>query len=509
MTMENKVPNKGMITLSIMLATIMQVLDTTIANVALPHMQGSLSATQDQITWVLTSYIVAAAIMTPATGWLTGRFGRKEILLLSISGFTISSVLCGLSTSIEQMVTFRILQGIFGASLVPISQSTLLDINPKERHGSAMALWGVGIMLGPILGPTLGGYLTEYYDWRWVFYINLPIGIISLLGVSAFLPEAERSERPFDMFGFFMLALAIGSLQLILDRGEQADWFSAREIIIYCCLFAGAMWVFVIHSLQAKHPFLSPEMFKDLNFVTANIFIFFVGIILLATMALLPPYLQNLMGYPVIEVGLVMAPRGIGTMISMIVVGRLSGKVDPRFMIMTGLCLIAYSLWEMMHFSTFVPQHLIVTTGIIQGLGLGLIFVPLSTVAFATLDPRFRTEGAAMFSLMRNIGSSIGVSIVMTLLSQGTQRNHSYLSEFITPYKADIVKKMLPAGSLDNMEVGYSMLNAMVTKQAASIAFINDFAVMMWVVIAIMPLVFFLKNPQKRNPKQTPNVALE
>jgi DHA2 family multidrug resistance protein len=497
--------NKNMITISVMLATIMQVLDTTIANVALPHMQGSLSATQDQVTWVLTSYIVAAAIMTPPTGWLTGKFGRKKIFQIAIAGFTITSLLCGIATSIEEMVIYRLLQGAFGAALVPLSQSTLLDINPKEKHGAAMALWGVGVMLGPILGPTLGGYLTEYYNWRWVFYINLPIGIISFLGVSAFLPETDRHDRPFDYFGFIMLSLTIATTQLILDRGEELDWFNSKEIIFYLGLCIAAFWMFLVHSRFARHPFLSAEIFLDRNFVTGIVFIFFVGIILLATMALLPPYMQTLMGYPVLDVGVLMAPRGVGTMIAMIIVGKLSGKVDARALILLGLSLTAFSLWEMTKFSTFVPAHIIVRTGVVQGFGLGFIFVPLSTISFATLDGKFRTEAAGLFSLIRNLGSSIGVSIVMTMLRKNIQMNHSYLTEHITPFNATVAQSYIPeaipggSGSLV-----FSMLDMEINSQAATISYINDFAFMMWVVIGAMPLIFFLKSPTSKKGKEVP-----
>ena len=505
---DSPVQHKAMITVSVMLATVMQVLDTTIANVALPHMQGSLSATQDQITWVLTSYIVASAIMTLPTGWLAGQFGRKKVFLGAIAGFTIASALCGVATSLNEMVIFRLIQGACGAALVPISQAVLLDINPKEKHGSAMAMWGVGIMIGPILGPTLGGYLTEYYNWRWVFYINLPVGILSLLGVSAFLSETEQHDRPFDMLGFLTLSCTIGAIQLLLDRGEQVDWFQSKEIITYCGIGLGAFWVFFIHTRYAVHPFLSPDMLLDRNLVTALIFIFFVGIILLATLALLPPYMQNLMGYPVIDVGILMAPRGVGTMIAMIIVGKTSGRVDPRPLILLGLSLTAVSLWEMAQFTTFAPEYLIIRSGITQGFGLGFIFVPLSTIAFATLDAKYRTEAAGLFSLMRNIGSSIGVSVVIFLLSKSTQTNHAYLSENITPFNTGIASQFMPQG-IDGGTAALSMLNAEITRQAATIGYINDFSIMMWMVIFIMPLVLLLKNPHRRKDEELPAIMAE
>ncbi len=502
------VANKGMITLVVMMATIMEVLDLTIANVAIPHMMGSLSATQDQITWVLTSYVVASAIMMLPTGWLAGRFGRKRVFLIAIASFTLSSALCGIASSLGEMVFFRLLQGASGASLVPMSQAILMDINPKEKHGSAMAMWGVGIMVAPILGPTLGGYLTEYYDWRWIFFINLPVGILAFMGISAFLSETELHDRPFDLFGFFTLSLTIGAIQLMLDRGDQADWFSSMEIIAYAGIAAGMFWMFLAHARYAMHPFLSAEMFRDRNYVTALIFIFFVGIILLATMALLPPFMQNLMGYPVMDVGILMAPRGIGTLVGMVIVGVTSGKVDPRPLIVLGLLLTAVSLWEMTQFGSFVPERLIIRSGITQGLGLGLIFVPLSTLAFATLDSKYRTEGAGLFSLVRNIGSSIGISVVTTLLGVSIQTNHSYLAENITPYNTGVAAQFMPQ-AMNNSTAALSLLNAEINKQAATIGYINDFAIMMWMVICTIPMVFLLRNPHRKKDEELPHMIAE
>ena len=492
-----QVPHKAFITVAVMLATIMQVLDTTIANVALPHMQGSLSATQDQVTWVLTSYIVASAIMTLPTGWLAGRLGRKKVFLIAIGGFTIASMLCGAAGSISQMVLFRLAQGVFGAALVPIAQAIMLDINPKEKHGQAMALWGLGVMIGPILGPTLGGYLTEYYNWRWVFYINVPVGILAFWGIWSYLAESEKQERPFDKFGFVTLSLAIAGLQLLLDRGQSEDWFASSEIKIYAAVIMGCVWMYVIHAQNAKHPFLNYDILRDRTFVIASVFIFFTGIILLATIALLPPYMQTLMGYPVIDVGLAMAPRGFGTATAIIIVGRLSGRVDARFLVLLGLSLTAYSLYEMTKFSTFVPEWLIIRTGIIQGFGLGFIFVPLSTIAYATLSPSVRTEAAGVFSLMRNLGSSIGVSVVTTLLGTSIQRNHAYLSESITVFNAKPLLSYINPMFLPNQSLGFAILDGEVNRQAATLAYLNDFHVMMWVVLSTIPLVILLKVPKQ------------
>ncbi len=489
--------DRGLITASIMLATIMQTLDITIANVALPHMQGSMSATQDQISWVLTSYIVSAAVMTPVTGVLAARLGRKRLFAIMVIGFTVASMLSGAAQSLTQIVGFRLLQGAFGAGLVPLSQAVLLDTYPREKHGSAMAMWGMGVMVGPILGPTLGGYLTEYYSWRWVFYINLPFGILALFGILAFVPETVRNvSRRFDFLGFGLLSLALGSLQLMLDRGESQDWFSSTEILVEAVLALLFFYLFLVQMFTAKSPFLEPGLFKDRNLVAGLLLIFMVGVVLLATLALLPPFLQNLMGYPVMTTGLLLAPRGVGTMISMILVGRLIGRVDIRLLILFGIGLTAYSLWEMAAFTTEVSVSTIVWTGVTQGFGLGFLFVPLSTVTFSTLSPHFRNEGTAMFSLMRNIGSSIGISIVITLLAQNTQVNHSALAAVLTPFRDGLYPPWLPQLWNWNTTAGVVALNGEVTRQAATIAYLNDFIFIMWAMLLSTPLVLLLRKPR-------------
>ena len=490
----NNVPHRGLITISIMLATIMQVLDTTIANVALPTMTGDLGASADTINWVLTSYIVAAAVMTPVTGWLSDRFGRKELFLAAVVGFTVMSMLCGLAWSLESMVAFRLLQGIFGAAIVPLSQTFLLDINPKERHGSAMALWGAGIMVGPIIGPTLGGWLTESFNWRWVFFINLPVGIIAFLGCAAYLPGIARRLRGFDFFGFAMLSLGVGALQLMLDRGAEVDWFSAVEIWIYLGLAISGFWVFTVHSLTARNPFIDPKIFADRNFVTGLVFIFVIGIILLASLALLPPMLSRIFNYPTITTGLIMAPRGVGTMVSMILVGRIIHKVDARHLVVLGLLLTAYSLYVMTGFTPQMDGYLIVESGIVQGLGLGLVFVPLSTVAFATLDARFRTDAASLFSLVRNLGSSIGISIVTVVLARNVQINHAELSAGITPFNANLTAASPAAASGD--VAALSQIDGLVNAQALMISYVDDFKLMMIVTLCAIPLALLLRKPK-------------
>ena len=490
------VANKGLITVSIMLATIMQVLDTTIANVALPNMQGSLGAAQDQITWVLTSYIVAAAIMTPVTGWLSDRIGLRQLFIGSAAGFVVASMACGFATSLNEMIAFRLFQGLCGAALVPLSQTVLLNINTKEQHGSAMAIWGAGIMIGPIIGPTLGGWLTETFNWRYVFFVNLPIGVLALAGMILFLPNTPTRKRGFDFFGFAMLSLFIGALQLFLDRGEQIDWFSSPECWIELGLAVCGLWAFVLHITGREAAFIDPKIFTDKNLVMALIMIFVVGMILLAGLALLPPMLQNILGYPVVTTGVVLAPRGVGTMISMIVVGRLIGKVDTRLLILAGLLLTALSLYQMSGFSTQMDEWPIVTSGVVQGLGLGLVFVPLSTLAFATLEPKFRPDAASLFSLLRNIGSSVGISIVSVELAHNLIIERSSLIEGLNPFNANFANAMSQMGGMDTA-TAMSMLNGQVQAQAAMVAYVDDFKLMMIITLVAVPLLLFMKPPKK------------
>jgi len=487
----------GLVTFGTMLATIMQALDTTIANVALPHMQGTFSATQDQITWVLTSYIVAAAIMTPPTGWLAARFGRKRLYLVSVAGFTVASVLCALAMSIDQAVIFRLLQGAFGAALVPLSQATLLDSYPREKHGSAMAIWGLGIMVGPIFGPMLGGWLTDNYSWRWVFYINVPVGMLAFFVISTFVPETRKNSKlSFDVFGFAMLSLAIGAFQMFLDRGESKDWFGSREIVIEAAIAGLAFYLFLVHTFTTDKPFISPSIFRDRSFTASLVLIFIVGIILYATMALMPPFLQNLLDYPVVTTGILLAPRGVGTMIAMLVVGRAMRWIDPRIVLAIGLGLSAWSLYWMEGFSLYLSSSDVVWSGIVQGIGLGFTWVPLSTVAFATLPASQRTEAAGLFSLLRNVGSSAGISMVTVLLAQNTQVNHATLAAHITPYNHLLQDAAVKRFWDPWTTAGALALNDEITRQASMISYLNDFKLMMIVTIISLPFIFLLSSPK-------------
>ena len=501
--------NRAAITASITCATIMQGVDTTIANVALPHIQGSLSCSQDQIAWVVTSYIVAAAIMTPLTGWLASRFGIKWVFFVSVVGFTLASALCGSATSLLQLVLYRVLQGICGAALVPLSQSVLLRSNPPERHGKAMAIWGIGTMLGPIIGPALGGWLTDNFTWRWVFYINLPVGILCALGILIFIHDDRHGHRErFDLFGFGMLSLAVGAVQMMLDRGELKDWFGSTEIWIEGIVAALCCYLFIVHTATTTaSSFLNRSMLKDANFTAGIILMFFVGIILNGTLVLLPTMMQVLLNYPVVTAGFVTAPRGVGTLIAMLVVARIIGKVDTRLIIFAGLTLTAISLWQMTGFSLTMNMNLLLVSGTLQGFGLGFVFTPLSVAAFSTLSRQHLTQGTAIFSLMRNIGGSVGVSIVEMLLVENTQIIHSRLVEHIRPDNPLAQAAVLAAPYSLTDPSGVAALNAEVTRQAQMIAYINDFYFMVIIIIIALPLILLLRRPSRA--VKGPAVAME
>jgi len=499
---------RAMVTVCAMSATIMQALDTTIANVALPYMQGSLSASLDQINWVLTSYIVASAIMTAPIGWVAERYGRKRLFILCAAGFTFASVLCGLAQSIEQMVAFRLLQGAFGAALVPLSQAVMLDSYPPQERGSAMAIWGIGVMLGPIMGPTLGAWLTDNYSWHWVFFINLPVGIFTVLGLMAFMQETERrNERRFDWFGFAALAVAIGSLQLMLDRGEELGWFGSAEIVAEATVAAVGFYYFVAHSLTTTTPFVRFELFRDRNFVFGCVFMVVIGVVLFGTMALVTPFMQNVVGYPILTAGILLASRGVGTLIAMLMVGRLLKVIEARYLVLAGLTLATLTLDWMVDFTDQTSARTIVATSIVQGFGLGFVFVPLSTVAFVTLPNHLRTEGSAILTLVRNLGSAVGISMVIAQLTNTTIRMHAHLAEYVTPFNDALQAPTVSSILSTTTQTGRAMLDALVTQQAAIIAYANDFKLLMYLTLATIPLVFFIGSSRMPRPRETQEPA--
>lgn len=483
-----------MLTISLMFAAVMQALDGTIANVALPHMQGTMSAAQDQITWVLTSYVVMAGICTPLTGFIVTRYGRKRLFVFSVVSFTLASMLCGGAQSLDQIILFRILQGAAGAFVMPLSQSIIMDIYPKEKHASALAGWSMGVMVAPILGPSLGGYLTEMYSWRWAFYINLPIGILSTIGVLIFLPESKRDPRAkFDLFGFALLGTAIGALQLMLDRGTTLDWFSSHEIVIEMAVAALAFYLFIAHMFTAKHPFLSRTSFRDTNYVLGLSIGFVVIVVLFGTSAILPTMLQTLLGYPVLTTGWLLMPRGLGNLIAVAFAGRLVRRIDARLLIASGLGIMAFMLWRMSEFTLDVSDREIMVNGLFQGIGMGLVFVPLTMVTFATLQQRFRTEGSSMFALIRNLGVSIGVSGCSTLLTRNAQINHAELATHITPFNRAL--QFLSPTLTTHTPQGVMTLSREIDRQAGMISYNDLFRLSLYLMIGAAFLIPFMRLP--------------
>ena len=494
-----------MATVAIMLATIMQVLDSTIANVALPHMQTSLGATRESVSWVLTTYIFATAVAMPITGWLSDRIGRKTLLVISVGAFTIASVLCATATSLPQMVAFRLFQGLAGAFIAPLGQAVLLDIYPREDHAKAMTVFSMGVVLAPVLGPVLGGWLTENFNWRWVFLINLPIGLLCIPLLLRYMPRIPKMRRRFDLMGFALLAIALGALQLMLDRGEQLDWFESWETWFELGLAVSAGWMFLVHLFTDKDPIFEPRMFADRNFNASLGFTFVLGLVVMAGSALLPTMLQGVLGHTVLHSGMLAMPRGLGVMIAMVIAGQLSGRVDDRVIIFLGTLMTAGSLWMMTQFSLDMDSRPIIISGLIQGVGMGLIWMPVTMLGFATLAPQLRTSASSLLQLGRNIGGSIGISMVVSLLAHNIQVSHSDLAAEVTPASAPPIDPSV-LGMLGNRgEAVVAMLDAEINRQAAMIAYIDDYHLMMLMTLVTLPLILLLRKP-KVPPKDLPIV---
>jgi DHA2 family multidrug resistance protein len=489
--------HRWLLTIGVMGAMVMQILDTTIANVALPHMQTSLGATMDSVTWVLTSYIVATAIALPATGWLSERIGSRNLFLIATGGFIVASMLCGTAVNLEEMVLFRIFQGVFAAFINPLSQTAMLDINPPERQAKAMSVWGMGVMVGPILGPVIGGWLTESYDWRWVFYVNLPVGALTFAILWFLLPSRPKGTRSFDLTGFALIAIAVAAFQLMLDRGQSEDWFQSWEIISWAALSAMFAWMALVHLATAKNPLFDRHLFKNRNLVTGMFFMLVIGLATMAPMALLPPMLQSLFGYPVIDTGFLLAPRGLGVLFTMFLAGQLMSRIDPRWMIGIGLVIFSYSLWQMSHWSLEMDWRPVAISGFVQGLGMGLVFMPLNAMAFATLSPQYRTDGSSLLNLFRSIGASAGISMMTMFLARNAQISHADIGQHVTATTIPSLD-LSAADRFGQLADGvFAAANAEVTRQAMMIAYIDDFYLMAIVSIAVLPLVLLLKRPAK------------
>jgi len=500
-------PTRGLrqaITVFTLAGAFMTQLDATIANVALPHMQASTSASREQITWVLTSYIVMAATFTPLAGWLAQRVGRRRVFLGSVIGFTLASALCGLATTLDQLIAFRMLQGALGSALLPLSQAIMLDINPPQKHGSALALWGIGAVIGPVVGPLIGGYLTEVMSWRWVFYVNVPIGVMTFIGLFIALPEStsEGPPRKLDLFGFAMLAVAIAGLQLVLDRGQTKDWFSSTEICVEATLAALACYTFIVHSLTTRDPFVPPVVFRDSNFLLGNVLGFFLGGLMYGVMALVAPMLSELMGYPIKLVGIVTAPRGIGTMISMIVVGKLINRVDPRLILLGGLAVCGWSLVMLEGGTLQMDDTMIVVSGFVQGVGAGMMFVPISAIVFATLAPQYRNEGAALNSLFRNLAGSVWIAVLQALTIRNEARVHSRLVEGLRPDNPVMAWRYPDLDFAAPRPVANFVVEA--GRQALMIAYNDAYRTLLVACLVVTPTLLFLRPGRRKDGPPPP-----
>ncbi|MBW8754147.1 MAG: DHA2 family efflux MFS transporter permease subunit [Sphingomonadales bacterium] len=480
-----------------MAAAIMNQIDTTIANVALPHMQGTTSASREQIAWVLTSYIIALAITTPLTGWLAGRFGRKRLMLISIVAFTAASLLCGLATNLDELVLFRLLQGAAGSALVPMAQATLLDIHPPEEHGKAMAVFGLAAIMGPLAGPVLGGWLTENFSWHWVFLINLPIGLIAFIGLSAVMPEVHDEEkRRFDLLGFALLALAIGAFQLMMDRGQQQDWFQAQEIWVEATISGAALYLFVVHVLTTEHPFIRLAIFADRNYVISTLIGFFLGIMIYGVLSLLPPMLSALYGYPIITIGLVSAPRGLGTFCATLVMGQIINRLDTRLLVFAGLIVSALSALLLSRLSLAADDELVIVSGFVNGIGSSMIFVPLAAIAFTTLPRQLRNEAAAFGTLTRYLGSAVGISVLETLTYRNEAIVQSRLTEGVRPDNP-MLNMGLPGTDFARPET-LSALSGEIVRQATMVSYVDAFWMLFLIGAIASPLAFLMRGPKRQ-----------
>jgi DHA2 family multidrug resistance protein len=481
------------VTLAVMAATVIQVLDTTIVNVALPHMAGELGASLDQISWVLTSYIVASSIVMPMTGYLTDRLGRRKYLLVSIAGFVVASALCGIATSLTEIVLFRLLQGIFGASLVPLSQAIMVDSYPLHERGKALAIWGMGVMVAPILGPTLGGWLTETINWRWNFYINVPVGILSFLLAARHVPDTPVKARGMDWWGLVFLAMFIGGLQYLLDRGQQEDWFDASSIRWSAAILATGLVFFVAHSILSKRQTLiNVHIFADRNFSAASIVGGAMGLSLYGGMLLQPVLFENVLQYPTFDTGVAMMPRGFGSLFAMLLVGRLLGKVGAKPLIYFGIGVGMLGAWMLTHVGFNTTASSLIVPLVLQGVGIGFVFVPLSAIAFATLPKTLTAEAAGAYSLIRSIGSSIGISIVSVSLARGAQASWAALRGYVDPYRPEVQQYLDPL-HLKAQGQGLAIIAQQAALQAQMLGLLRAFWIIVVSFVAMIPLVMLLK----------------
>lgn len=486
----------ALMTFALILAPLVQVFDTSVVSIALTQMQGSLSATQDQIAWVLTSYLIAITITTPLWGALGGRFGRKPLLLVSIAGFTLFSLLAGASQSLEEVLVHRFFQGVFGSALIPLALSSLLSIYSREDFSIAMGWWGVGIMFGPVFGPTLGGYIAEYFSWRWAFYLNLPLGILAFTMVALLIPRpGVRSSRPFNYFGFIMLAVAVGALQFILDRGNRMDWFNSPTIITLSLVSAAAFWLFLVNSWTSKTPFIDPGLFLDHNYLAGTVLRVLFGAVLFGSLVLLPPFLQKQGGYSLIDSAWILAPRGLGSMLGSMFVGRLIQHMDPRKMMAAGMALTAYTMYALSNFTSDIDLVAVTVICFFQGLAFSMFVIPVNTVAFSTLSPDRRDLGTSFYSLLNNIGRNLGIAVLVTYFTYQAQASRTVLRDSINPFNDAVRHGLVPDAWAALNPAGLSVINRVMVREAELIAYITDFRILALLIVVCMPVVFIMTNP--------------
>ncbi|HYR85369.1 MAG TPA: DHA2 family efflux MFS transporter permease subunit [Terriglobia bacterium] len=504
--------NPWLIVISVMFGTFMEVLDTTVVNVSLPHIAGNLSATPEEATWALTSYLVANAIILPITGWLANYFGRKRLLMTAVVGFTTASFFCGFAPTLAWLVIFRIIQGLTGGVLQPLSQAVMLEAFPPAQQGKAMGIWGLGIVVAPMLGPVLGGWLTDNYSWRWIFYVNIPVGLVSIIMTKMYIfdpPYIRRSGTKVDKWGIGMLAVGIGTLQLVLDKGQQEDWFSSTWITSLLILSMMMLVLFIVHEFRTADPVLHLKVFKNRTYSTGVFLMTTLGFVLYGSLVLLPLFLQTVLGYPAMAAGIAMAPRGLGSFIAMPVVGFLIAKFDPRKLLGFGLIGGAISLFALGSINLQVGYWDIFWPQFFQGISMGLIFVPLTTVTMSLIKKEEMGNATSLFNLMRNLGGSVGIAVIATMLSRTTQIQFNVLGAHVSAFDANVrllldqIRGSFIARGLDfttASSAAYVALSGMVQKQAVMVAFVNLFRILALVFAVVVPLVFLMKKPRHTQP---------
>jgi MFS transporter, DHA2 family, multidrug resistance protein len=500
--------NKWLITITVMLPTIMEIVDTSVANVALPHMQGSLNAGTDEVTWVLTSYLVANAVVLPMTGWLARMFGRKRFLITCITLFTLSSLLCGAAPNLATLIFFRILQGAAGGALIPTSQAILMETFPPREQGMAMAIFGVGAMFGPIVGPALGGWITDNLNWRWIFYINFPIGIIAVAMATYFIfdpPYLKRHKMSVDYWGLGLLTVGLGALQVVLDKGQQEDWFNSSFIVVFALISVLSLLLLVYVELKHEHPIVNLRLFKNVSFSAGNFIMFTVGFCLYSSIMLIPLFLQTLMGYDATLAGMVLAPGGIATLVTMPFVGAFIQRGDGRKVVFVGLLIGAFSMFLMQRFSLEASYWDFVWPRVILGVGLAMIFVPLTTVTLSTISREEMGNATGIFNLLRNLGGSVGIAIAATMISRFSQFYQNSLVGHVTPYsiqtqaKLHALKQAAIYRGLDPVSAdrfSLAAIGGMVRRQAGMLAYNRIFWVVGLAFLVIIPLLLLLKKPR-------------